>query len=161
MAEPGVDRLAILRSRLGAPRGSLIQAIDHLIDLGLIRRSPGYGHPLRPEYLVNPRWQPVVAAAAKLAATAGRRDPELLYRKWSLPVLVSLHAGDRRFGEICAVLPAATDRAISIALRELVDAHLIRRRVNDSAPPAAEYSLHPSACTVARRTADLAATLCK
>ena len=32
MAEPGVDRLAILRSRLEAPRGSLIQAIDHKTD---------------------------------------------------------------------------------------------------------------------------------
>ena len=42
-----------LQRRLDVTRDSLRRALDALIALGYVRRNEGYGHPLRPEYLIT------------------------------------------------------------------------------------------------------------
>ena len=43
-------RQAPLLSATGASRTAFSQSLDHLIEIGLLERNPGYGHPLRPEF---------------------------------------------------------------------------------------------------------------
>ncbi len=60
---------------------------------------------------------------------------------WAPNVLWCLSGGPRRFGELRHDLPRISAKVLSTRLRELVQRGLIRRRVIDSSPPSAEYSL--------------------
>ena len=48
------SRFATLSGRLGAGGDSLRRTLRSLDHLGLVTRNPGYGHPLRPEYVFTP-----------------------------------------------------------------------------------------------------------
>jgi len=90
---------------------------------------------LRPEY--------VLAAQGRDAAEIVRRvldaaDPDVLLRKWSVPVLAEL-GSERRFSELHASLPGITPRALALTLRRLEDARLVRREVLPSRPPSTVY----------------------
>ncbi|MGN6797871.1 MAG: winged helix-turn-helix transcriptional regulator [Gaiellaceae bacterium] len=128
-------RFVELQRTLDVGRESLRRALDALIDLGYVRRNPGYGHPLRPEY--------VITAAGRHAADVARRaseatSRETLLRKWSVPVLAELDDG-RRFSELRASLPGVTPRALALALRDLEEARLVRREVLPTRPPSTVY----------------------
>jgi DNA-binding HxlR family transcriptional regulator len=60
---------------------------------------------------------------------------------WKLPILFRLLGGTRRFGELRKHLPAATQRMLTLRLRELERDWLIRREVYREVPPKVEYSL--------------------
>src|SRR5215213_11761735 len=60
-------RFVELQNRLGVGRESLRRALDALLELGYARRNPGYGHPLRPEYLVT---EPGAAAVRRARASS-------------------------------------------------------------------------------------------
>jgi DNA-binding HxlR family transcriptional regulator len=131
----GGVRFAELQARLGVGRESLRRALDALLDLGFVRRNPGYGHPLRPEYLITAAGRKPATAVARLLAGG---DPDLLLRKWSVPVLAEL-GEERRFSELRASLPGVTPRALALALQQLEEARLIRRDVLPTRPPSSVY----------------------
>lgn len=79
------------------------------------------------------------ACGARLAALRRERLEEVGLRKWSIPVVLDL-AGDRRFGELRASL-GASPRALSLALRSLIDAGVVERRVDPGYPPTSSYRL--------------------
>jgi DNA-binding HxlR family transcriptional regulator len=60
---------------------------------------------------------------------------------WKLPILFRLLGGTRRFGELRKHLPAATQRMVTLHLRELERDGLIHREVYREVPPKVEYSL--------------------
>ena len=70
-------------------------------------------------------------------------------RKWALPILHVLGRKAQRFGEIKAALPGATPRAISMALKDLVEEGLVQRRVLDGFPPRTEYAMEQKARGIA------------
>jgi DNA-binding HxlR family transcriptional regulator len=130
------SRFATLAGRLGVTGESLRRTLAYLQAEGLVERNPGYGHPLRPEYLLTAAGRRVAPrAAGLLEAIAGREDVGL--RKWSLPVLAEL-GEPRRFSELRAALPA-TPRALALALKDLEGAGLVRRTVTDDRPPQVRY----------------------
>jgi DNA-binding HxlR family transcriptional regulator len=135
LAQKG-SRFAALAGTLGVGSDSLRRALDSLLALGLVARNPGYGHPLRPEYILTDRGRSVAQRCARLLAAA---DEDVLLRKWSLPVLAAL---DRpaRFSELRAAVPGVTPRALTLALKDLQSANLVERRVEDAYPPRAVYS---------------------
>jgi DNA-binding HxlR family transcriptional regulator len=135
LGERGGARFAELQRRLGVGRESLRRAIDALIELGLVRRNPGYGHPLRPEYVLDSRGRAAAKIVGRVLETA---DPDVLLRKWSVPVLAEL-GRERRFSELHASLPGITPRALALTLSRLEDARLVRREVVPSRPPSTVY----------------------
>jgi DNA-binding HxlR family transcriptional regulator len=140
---------------LGVGRETLRVTLDSLIDAGLVARNRGYGHPMRPEYVLTARGRRLAPVAARLLDELGRRDAlELGLRKWSLPVLAAL-AREARFGELRSTLAPVTPRALTLALKALVRAGLVERRIHEAFPPATSYRLTPSGRPLSRLAAHL------
>jgi DNA-binding HxlR family transcriptional regulator len=131
----GGVRFVELQRKLGVGRESLRRAVDALIGLGYVQRQEGYGHPLRPEYVLTDTGRDAAVLAARVTASPAR---ETLLRKWSVPVLAQLPE-PRRFSELRTSLPGVTPRALALALRDLEAAHLVRREVLPTRPPSTVY----------------------
>ena len=58
-------RQAPLLTATGASRTAFAQSLRHLIELGLLERNPGYGHPLRPEFRLTASGQQAAALASR------------------------------------------------------------------------------------------------
>jgi DNA-binding HxlR family transcriptional regulator len=122
-------KLVTLTSRLEASPGSVRLALDHLIEAGWVAPNPGYGHPMRPEYILTPAGEPIAHPCRDLDDALLRLDArDLGLRKWSMPTLDALRPGPVRFTDIRAGLPGITDRALSLALGDLLDGELAQRR---------------------------------
>src|ERR1700750_1341629 len=78
----GGVRFVELQRKLGVTRESLRRALDALIELGYVRRNEGYGHPLRPEYLITDGGRVASQLAARVSSSRVR---DTLLRKWSVP----------------------------------------------------------------------------
>src|SRR3954451_17843391 len=74
----GAVRFVELQRKLGVGRESLRRAVDALIGLGYVRHNEGYGHPLRPEYVVTDSGRAAAVLAGRVAASPAR---ETLLRK--------------------------------------------------------------------------------
>ena len=143
---------------LGVSRDSLGRTLRALVTAGLVVKNPGYGHPLRPEYILAPRGKGAGALAALLVrALRGRSDA--LYKKWSLPTLAVLSAEVTSFNAIKRALNGATSRAVSLTLKDLEAEGLIRRLVEDAHPPTVSYKLSRTGRTLAPLVLDLADAL--
>ena len=136
-------RFVVLASTLGASRGSLASSLDSLVDMGLIRRNPGVGHPMRPEYLLTERGERVGAHCLKIARLVDRRgENDLAYRKWTLPITAAIGDGVRRFNEVRGLLgDSASPRAVTLGLKSLLSTGWAERLLIDDYPPAAGYVL--------------------
>lgn len=66
---------------------------------------------------------------------------DLLRGAWAANVIWYLAAGPRRFGELRRDIPRISARVLSTRLRELEAQGVIDRRLLDSSPPSAEYTL--------------------
>ncbi|MEM7217422.1 MAG: winged helix-turn-helix transcriptional regulator [Pseudomonadota bacterium] len=110
---------------LGISADSLTRALQELQDAGWVMRNPGYGHPLRPEYVLTERATALAAQCARFAALisdlgAGRA----VYHKWSVPVIVTIDGGIARFNALKQTL-AITPRALQQSLQRLADTRLV------------------------------------
>lgn len=135
------SKFITLSHRLDIPVGSLRQTLEHLLEQNWVVRNPGYGHPLRPEYILTEPGREVAMLASRIFT--GLQDEELaevLYRKWSLPCLAACRHGDR-YSSIKAQLPGITDRALSAALRELTEHKVLVRMILETYPPTTVYQV--------------------
>ncbi|MEJ2088406.1 MAG: helix-turn-helix domain-containing protein [Gammaproteobacteria bacterium] len=159
-AERGGTRLAVLQHRLSASRQSLRAALAVAMDLGMIERNPGYGHPLRPEYLLTEPGRRVARACAEYAHMTERAGvAEIRFRKWTAPILYSLSQGHCRFSEIETDLGEITPRALTASLRSLCETGLVLREVEDDYPPRAAYRLSRNGARAARAVAEIVKAL--
>ena len=134
------SKFVTLVHRLGVSRDSLRHTLDSLIRRGWVRRNPGHGHPLRPEYILTrsgtrpARW---CSRVMSLFSRLGVEDVDL--RKWSMPVSFAVLGGKNRFSQIRTYVPGLTPRALAITLKELQSAGLLRRVITEGFPPATRY----------------------
>ena len=144
------SRFVALAHRLGVSRESLRATLRALVAAGLVERNPGYGHPLRPEYILTERGTELAPGCAELMnALAQLGLIELGLRKWSLPcVLAIAGAGDAHFSQLQADVRGITTRALALALKGLVAGGLVEREVTDDYPPATVYRLAQRAETL-------------
>jgi DNA-binding HxlR family transcriptional regulator len=61
--------------------------------------------------------------------------------KWKLAILYQLFQGTKRYGELKRLVPKATERMLTLQLRELEASGIVKRTVYAEVPPKVEYSL--------------------
>ncbi len=137
----GGAKFVTLAHRLSLSRQTLRDTLDDLIERDYLMRNPGMGHPMRPEYMLTESGHDAAPhAAALMQRLRGAKLDDLMLRKWSLPVLYAVARGASRFGQLKGVLPGVTPRALTLALKDLEAAGLVRRTVTDSYPPGVAYA---------------------
>lgn len=146
-----------LVNQLGVSRSALSTALGELIERGLVMKNTGYGHPLRPEYLLTEPGKAVASHCLELAELLQHRSEEdLAYRKWTLPLVAAIGDRVQRFNALRGSLGTdVTPRAVTLGLKSLLAHHWIRRLVVDDYPPAAGYTLLPAGRDVWARLAPL------
>lgn len=122
-------RQSALLSETGAGRTAFTQSLGHLLDLGLVERNPGHGHPLRPEYRLSSNGTDVAIIADNIKRATPQASSTLLRRAWTIPVLVASRE-PRYFNEIKSELATITDRALSVSLKQLEEQHWLERSIN-------------------------------
>ena len=140
LAETGGSRFVPLAAALGISRDALRQTLDSLIALGLVTPNPGYGHPTRPEYILTDEGRRSAPECARLVKHVRANGLDAVaFKKWSLPTLAAL-GRPQRFAELRRTV-GATARALTLSLKDLVDAGVVERRVHDEFPPGTSYRL--------------------
>ncbi len=128
-------RQAPLLAATSASRTSFASSLEHLVQLGLLEKNPGHGHPLRPEFRLTREGAKIARSAARIVNVVPD-DAEfvLLRRSWTVPVL-AVTMTPRHFSEIKADLTSITDRALSKSLYQLEDKEWLRREIDTSGRP--------------------------
>lgn len=112
-------RQAALLAATGAGRTSFTASLMHLVELGLLERNPGHGHPMRPEFRLTKAGRALSPIAAKILVSVPDPDAFAMLRKsWTVPVL-AVTRRPVRFSQIRAALPGVTDRALVQSLDQL------------------------------------------
>jgi DNA-binding HxlR family transcriptional regulator len=135
-------RFVELLNRLGLSRDSLTRTLEGAVTMGWVKRNPGHGHPLRPEYILTELGERLAASAVEINAAQTQLGlPPATMSRWSLPIVRSIAHGSQRFNDIARNLPATSPRALSLGLQGLATQRLIMRTIVDGYPPASHYSL--------------------
>ena len=138
----GGARFAAMRAATGASRSALAASLAALAEAGWLARNSGHGHPLRPEYVLTPAGEPVAAFCQGVMAGRERLglEPGMLSR-WSLPLVARLDGGTARFSALRDSLRPVTPRALSLTLKQMLQADLVDRALEDHFPPIPIYAL--------------------
>jgi DNA-binding HxlR family transcriptional regulator len=136
------SRFAAMLAGIGLSRSALAASLALLQEAGWLRRNPGHGHPLRPEYILTAAGEPVAAFCMKVMAQREKLglEPGQLPR-WSLPLISRLGDDRARFSALRASLAPVTPRALSLTLKQMLSVDLIDRALEDEFPPIAIYGL--------------------
>lgn len=152
MHEGVAGRQAPLLAATGANRTAFTQSMDHLIDISLVERNPGYGHPLRPEFRLTEMGKTAADVAHKIYRAVEYKDQDIIRRSWTLPILVSLKKPSY-FNDIKRDLPSITDRALSQSLQKMEHRNWVVRRVSGVArPPRSIYTAINTGGTISKIT---------
>ncbi len=150
-------KFVTLHNRLGVSRAILRATLDDLIDEGWVHRNPGYGHPMRPEYVLSEAGRQLAPSSGRLLETVRRLDIEpIAFRKWTMPVTWVLGSEPHRFGELRQELAGITPRALTLSLKDMEDGGLVHREVFEEYPPVTSYSLQRRARPLYRALVPLA-----
>lgn len=153
-------KFVTLSNRLQISRDSLSRTLAALREGGWVQHNAGYGHPLRPEYVLTPKGSLIGPACADtMKAAQVLHVEEAVLRKWALPVLWALGLGPARFGRLKSCLAGITARALAQTLKQLEDAGLVEwtaPTAGDLKPP---YALTRRARTLGRALEALCAKL--
>ena len=127
---------------LDVSRASLSASLADLVDRGLVCKNKGYGHPMRPEYLLTRDGKSIGEQCLELTRIVRQGEQaDLAFRKWTLPLVAAIGNETRRFNEVRSLLVGATPRAIAIGLKSLSEQGWASRSLIDEYPPTAGYRL--------------------
>lgn len=135
-------RFAVIARAFDLPHNSLARCLAYLRACGWVIPNPGYGHPLRPEYLLSEAGRPIGALCERIAETRirlalGAAD----LPRWSLPAVIGMAPEWTRFGELQTRIGTVTPRALSTTLKAMIGHGIARRRLEESYPPVPLYGL--------------------
>ncbi len=125
-------RQAPLLAATKASRTAFASSLDHLVQLGLLERNPGHGHPLRPEFRLTPTGVVAAATASRIVETVPDDDGfAIIRRSWAVPIL-AVTESPKRFSIIKSGLGTITDRALSKSLCVLEEREWLKREIDVS-----------------------------
>ncbi len=137
-------KFVTLVNHLGASRDAVTMTLRHLIEKGIVVRNTGYGHPMRPEYLLTRAGERLAEPSLGLVQVVEANElGGLAFRKWPMPVVLAIGQGADRFSVMRQSLDGLTPRALTGVLRELDRREVIEREVKESWPPYPSYALAP------------------
>lgn len=132
-------RISPITHHFSASRTSISAALQHLVELGYLRKNTGHGHPLRPAYVLTTKGKAVGAWASELDQILEPVEWRIARRTWALPVLREMIPVSR-YGELRSKLRPVTDRALSETLKKLGENNWLSRCVDvERAPPSVTY----------------------
>jgi DNA-binding HxlR family transcriptional regulator len=118
-------KFVTLVTRLKLSKDALSRTLNALIEQDLVMQNPGYGHPLRPEYILTAKGQQIGQAVFELMQTLERLEvTDIALKKWSLPIILILR-DQPRFTDILEQLPGLTTRALALSLEQLRQAEVL------------------------------------
>jgi DNA-binding HxlR family transcriptional regulator len=121
-------KFVTLVQRLKISRDALSRTLDALVQLGLVKRNTGYGHPLRPEYILTAPGKHIGQAALELLHHLQQLEATNTgLKKWTLPILHTIHHGINRFSSLRETLPTIGPRALTLTLQDLEQLAWLRR----------------------------------
>ena len=129
-------------NELKISRSVLTSTLCKLIAHGFVMRNPGYGHPLRPEYILTAKGIRLGPFCNEMmACIIDRKEYHLLQSKWAVQIIYLCSQGEIRFSELKSALTPITSRALSEELKSLNSEGFIKRKIIKSYPPITTYSL--------------------
>jgi DNA-binding HxlR family transcriptional regulator len=137
----GVEgRQSSLLSKTTAGRTAFKQSLDHLIDLKLLEKNLGHGHPLRAEFKLTSKGVILAETASIIQQiSADPIDKTLIRRTWMIPIL-AISQKPIYYNQLKSELPPITDRALSQSLKVLQMHQWIERHIDAmSYPPRTLY----------------------
>lgn len=138
------ERFVYLAHHFAVSRETLSQTLEYLIRNGLVRRNPGYGHPLRPEYLLTEAGETLGSHCLRLVNLLNQKDQTAVgLKKWIMPIVhwLGTSADAGRFSHLLKSHLSLTPKALSDSLKLMEDSELISREVTSSFPPSTRYRL--------------------
>ncbi len=118
-------KFVTLVMRLKLSKDALSRTLTALLEQDLVMRNPGYGHPLRPEYILTTRGQHIGQAVCDLMQTLEQLEiSDIALKKWSLPIVLMLQ-DQTRFTDLLENLPGLTTRALALSLGHLTQVKLL------------------------------------
>jgi DNA-binding HxlR family transcriptional regulator len=146
-------KFVTLVQRLKISRDALSRTLEALIQLGLIKRNTGYGHPLRPEYILTTPGKQIGQDALELLHHLQQLEASnIALKKWTLPILHATHHDINRFSSLRETLPSISPRALTLTLQDLEQLAWLTRSEGN-------YELSPLGANVAETLEPLAQNL--
>ncbi len=135
-------KFVTLLNELKISRSVLTSTLRKLIAQGFVMRNPGYGHPLRPEYILTTKGIRLGPFCHEMmTCIIDRKGYHLFQSKWAVQIIHLCSQGEIRFSELKSALTPITSRALSEELKSLNSEGFIDRKIIESYPPLTTYSL--------------------
>lgn len=91
-------------------------------------RNPGYGHPMRPEYILTGSGKRLAKHCQELMASVdGHGMAAVALKKWSMPVVFALSEA-ARFLDLKLKLLGITPRALALTLNDLSEIGVVEHK---------------------------------
>jgi DNA-binding HxlR family transcriptional regulator len=139
--QKGAKFITLLKE-LKISRSVLTSTLNKMIAQGFAMRNPGYGHPLRPEYILTDRGLQLGPFCNEMmTCILGQNGHHLIQSKWAIQIIHLCSGGEIRFSELKSALTPITSRALSEELKVLNAEGFIERKIIENYPPLTIYSL--------------------
>lgn len=136
------DKLVTIQKYFEISRGVLKTCLTRLIEADLLIMNTGYGHPMRPEYILTEKGESLGPFCVEILKEGKKRNIEEVFQsRWSCPIIIGTGDQKKRFNELKMELMPVTSRALSSTVKFLYEIKCLRREILDISPPSFSYSL--------------------